>query len=229
MGVNGQLVLAFTVCLAPAMLAGQVALPDDRPRPPAEDLARALQQRYDRIRDFSADFTHTYEGGVLRRKATERGKVLIKKPGKMRWTYEAPEDKLFVSDGARMYSYVPSDRQVIVTTMPSDEEATSPALFLAGKGNLVRDFTSSYAELAGASGDAWILKFVPRQPDREFLSITMAVDDALRIRVLETQDAQGGRSRFEFANLKENLGLSDKVFTFTIPRGVDVITDGRSS
>jgi outer membrane lipoprotein carrier protein len=209
--------------------AAQVAIPDDRPRPPADDLARALQQRYDRIRDFSADFMHSYEGGVLRRKATERGKVLIKKPGKMRWTYQAPEDKVFVSDGIKMYSYVPADRQVVVTTMPAEAEATSPALFLAGRGNLVRDFTASYAELPGTSEDAWVLKFVPRQGDREYAAITVAVDDALRIRVLETEDGQGGRSRFEFANLKENLGLSDKVFTFTIPRGVDVITDGRSS
>ena len=70
---------------------------------------------------------------------------------------------------------------------------------------------------------------VPRQKEREYASLTVAVDDALRIRVLETVDAQGGRSRFEFTNLKENLGLSDKLFAFTIPRGVDVITDGPSS
>ena len=222
--------MGFRTFLAMMLIAaGQVPVPDERPRPPAEDLARALQQRYDGIRDFSADFVHTYQGGVLRRKATERGKVLIKKPGKMRWTYEAPEDKLFVSDGVKMYSYVPADRQVVVTTLPADSQATSPALFLAGKGNLVRDFTASYGKLDGSSQDAWVLTFVPRQKEREYASITVAVDDALRIRVLETVDAQGGRSRFEFTNLKENLGLSDKLFAFTIPRGVDVITDGPSS
>ncbi len=130
--------MGFRTVLAMMLIAaGQVPVPDERPRPPADDLARALQQRYDGIRDFSADFVHTYQGGVLRRKATERGKVLIKKPGKMRWTYEAPEDKLFVSDGVKMYSYVPADRQVVVTTLPPDSQATSPALFLAGKGNLV--------------------------------------------------------------------------------------------
>jgi outer membrane lipoprotein carrier protein len=147
----------------------------------------------------------------------------------MRWTYVVPENKLFVSDGTKMYSYVPDERQVVVTAMPAEAEATSPALFLAGKGSLVRDFTASYGELAGAPSEGWILRFVPKQPDRDYTSITVAVDDALRIKVLETRDAQGGRSRFEFANLKENLGLSDKEFTFTIPRGVDVITDGRSS
>jgi outer membrane lipoprotein-sorting protein len=41
-------------------------------------------------------------------------------------------------------------------------------------------------------------------------------------------DKQGGRSSFTFTNLKENRDLSDKIFEFQIPRGVDVITNGAS-
>ena len=54
----------------------------------------------------------------------------------MRWDYTAPETKLFVSDGVKIYSYIPQDKQVIVATVPPDEDAPTPALFLAGKGNL---------------------------------------------------------------------------------------------
>ena len=70
--------------------------------PTAPELAPALQQKYDGIKDFSADFTHAYEGGVLRKQITERGRLLVKKPGKMRWDYTAPEPKLFVSDGVKI-------------------------------------------------------------------------------------------------------------------------------
>ena len=63
-----------------------------------EELAQALQRKYDRIKDFSSDFVHAYRGGVLNKKLTERGRLLVKKPGKMRWEYTAPERKLFVSD-----------------------------------------------------------------------------------------------------------------------------------
>src|SRR5207244_7299369 len=66
-------------------------------------------------------FTHTYEGGVLRKQITERGRLIIKKPGKMRWQYTAPEEKLFVSDGVMMYSYIPQDKQVIRSSVPPDE------------------------------------------------------------------------------------------------------------
>ena len=55
----------------------------------APEFAQALQKKYDGVKDFSADFTHAYEGGVLHKKITERGRVQIKKPGKMRWEYSS--------------------------------------------------------------------------------------------------------------------------------------------
>src|SRR5215210_5303610 len=138
----------------------------------AAELAQSLQRKYDGIRDFSADFVHTYKGGVLRKQLTEKGRLLIKKPGKMRWSYTSPEEKLFVSDGVKVYSYIPQDKQVIVNTVPKDDTASAPALFLAGKGNLVRDFTPSRAEApAGSAPGTAALKLVPKtpQPDYDWL------------------------------------------------------------
>ena len=60
---------------------------------------------------------------------TERGHVLIKKPGKMRWDYTAPEKKLFVSDGVGSISYVPEDKQVVVSSVPPDAKAGAPPCF----------------------------------------------------------------------------------------------------
>jgi outer membrane lipoprotein carrier protein len=193
----------------------------------APELARALQKKYDAIKDFSADFVHVYEGGVLRKQITERGQLLVKKPGKMRWEYKAPEEKLFVSDGVKMYSYLPRDKQVIVASVPPDDQATTPTLFLAGKGDLRRDFTPSLVDLpSGLPPGARALKLVPKSPQRDYDWLILAVDPAsLAIRGLVTVDAQGGKSSFSFANLKENIGLADKAFAFTIPRGVDVVTD----
>src|SRR6267142_2452233 len=123
------------------MLAAATALNGQIP-----ELAAALQRKYDGIKDFSADFTHAYQGGVLRKQITERGRLIVKKPGKMRWDYTAPEQKQFVSDGVKMYSYLPQDKQVFVASVPPDDQATTPALFLAGKGSLTRDFTASLVD-----------------------------------------------------------------------------------
>lgn len=195
---------------------------------PAE-LAAALQQKYDTIRDFSAEFTHAYAGGALRKQVTERGRVLIKKPGKMRWEYSAPDQKLFVSDSVKMYSYLPEDKQVIVSTVPPDDAAATPTLFLAGKGNLTRDFTPSLIDLPnGMPAGSRALKLVPKTQQTDYDWLVLVVDpQTLDLRGLVTTDAQGGVSSFSFTNLKMNTNPSDKEFAFKIPRGVDVVTAGR--
>ena len=193
----------------------------------ATDLAQSLQRKYDTIRDFSADFIHTYEGGVLHKQITERGHVLVKKPGKMKWDYTSPEKKLFISDGVRVYSYTPEDRQVIVGAVPKDDQPGAPILFLAGKGNLARDFTASIGELPKASPPgSEALKLVPKaaQPDYDWLLLVID-HQSLALRTLVTMDGQGGRSSISFMNLKENVSPADKEFAFNIPRGVDVIND----
>src|SRR5882757_7374246 len=83
-------------------------------KPAPEALARSLQQRYQGIKDFSADFVHNYRGGVLKTQTQERGTVSVKKPSRMHWVYTTPEKKEFVSDGVKIYSYIPQDKQVIV-------------------------------------------------------------------------------------------------------------------
>ena len=191
-----------------------------------EALAKALQARYQNVRDFTADFVQTYRGGVLRTETRERGTVAVKKPGRMRWIYTSPERKEFVSDGQKMYSYIPEDRQVMVSDVPADNEAPTPVLFLAGKGDLVKDFTATTAPspVSGSVG----LKLTPRRSEPEYEYLIVAVDpETLQIRALTTRDRQGGESTLRFENLQENKGISDKDFAFRIPRGVDVITDGK--
>jgi len=192
----------------------------------APELAAALQKKYDGIKDFSADFKHVYEGGVLKKQITESGRLIVKKPGKMRWDYTAPEPKQFVSDGVKMYSYIPQDKQVIVATVPADEEAPTPTLFLAGKGNVTRDFTPSLVDApAGMPAGSRALKLVPKARQRDYDWLVLILEPGtLSIRGLLTVDEQGGKSSFSFTNLKENVGLADKEFAFKIPRGVDVVT-----
>jgi outer membrane lipoprotein carrier protein len=188
-------------------------------------LARALQLRYDGVRDFSAEFVQTYRGGVLRTEARARGTVVVKRPGRMRWVYTSPERKEFVSDGRRLYAYFPEDRQVTVTDVPPEDAASTPELFLAGRGDLTRDFTASLAETATAGTVA--LRLAPRRADADFEYLVVTIDPrTLRIRALATRDRQGGDSTLTFEKLKENQGISDKEFAFRIPRGVEVVTDG---
>jgi outer membrane lipoprotein carrier protein len=211
------LLLVATVLLTPALLAAQA-------QQPAEAVAKALQARYQAIRDFSADFVQTYRGGVLKTQTSERGTVAVKKPGKMRWVYTSPERKELVSDGRKTYWYVPEDKQVSVTDVPPDDQASTPMLFLSGRGDIARDFTAGYVESSIAGAVA--LKLTPRRPEPDYEYLIVTIDpDTLQIRALTTRDRQGGESTLTFTNMKENRGLSDKDFVFSTPRGVTVVSD----
>jgi outer membrane lipoprotein carrier protein len=225
-----RLLLTLLVLWLPAAAATQ---PQSRPiesaevAPPAGDVAAALQNRYQTIKDFTANFTQTYEGGVLRRKAVESGVVYIKKPGKMRWDYLKPERKQFISDGATMFMYFPGDKQVMRNPVPAQDEATSAILFLMGRGNVERDFDVRYAD--SGDGSVYALRLDPRVRQAEYDWLQLSIDrKTLQIRTLTAGDAQGGRSTFAFSNFKENTGLADKMFQFTIPRGTEVITSGKT-
>ena len=216
--------LISLAAIALGLLAGAQSPPES-----AVDLAAAVQKRYATVRDFSADFVHSYRGGVLRTEAVERGTVVVKKPGKMRWEYRTPERKLFVSDGTRMYAYIPEDRQVTVSSVPTGDHASTSALFLAGRGDLNRDFRPSLDTGVDAPAGTVALKLTPAKPEAEYDWLVLVLDrTSLQIRQLITADAQGGRSTFVFSNLRENTNPADQVFAFTIPRGVDVIYADRS-
>jgi outer membrane lipoprotein carrier protein len=213
--VSVFLMVAF--CLLPF---ASTAEPGQTP-PSAADLARLLQAHYNTVRDFTADFTHQYRGGALHQSMTETGQVKIKKPGRMRWTYTAPEKKEFISDSVKMYSYIPSEKVVIVTDIPTGDQAPTGLLFLSGRGDLVRDFRAALPKTQPPNG--WQLDLVPNTKQQDLMSLTLVIDPhTLVLKSLSTTDAQEGVSTFTFANLRENVGLADSVFEFKVPRGVEI-------
>ena len=217
--------LGAIACAIPIASFFGFGLASGQATPSAQDVATSIQRKYDTIRDFSADFVHTHEGGVLKRNRVERGTLLVKKPGKMRWTYQAPDEKVFVSDGVRLIQYFPDENRAVVSDVPDDDQAA--VLFLAGRGNLTRDFNVSFGQGDGGASATWTLRLEPRkpQPEYDWLEIA-AARNTLVLQSLTVAEKQGSRSTFVFSNFKENPGLADKTFAFSIPRGAEVSNAG---
>ncbi len=207
-------------CILPAVAGAQSPAP-----PPVAELVTRLQARYDRIADFSADFEHRYAGGVLRTTDVERGTVHVRKPRQWRFDYVDPEPKLFICDGTTIHSYFPADRQVVVSPLPAGPDASTSASFLAGEGDLLRDFTARYAARPPPDG-AWSVELTPVGDGAGYESLTLTIDRVtLDILGMATTDFQGGVSAYVFSNVMQNRGLSDTLFVFDVPTGVEVITD----
>jgi outer membrane lipoprotein carrier protein len=202
------------VVLALATAAPPVAAADS-----GEALARRVDARQARVRDLTARFVQSYRSGVLGREVVERGTVSIKKPGLMRWEYRQPEKKLFVSDGAKFFFYVPADKQVIVKEQDGGNQGA--AAILLGGGRILEHFQAFAEEpLPGRER----LRLLPRKADPDVQRVYLEVDAESRVLAIEVWDAQGGHSRFQFDGVKENVGLKDDVFRFQPPSGVEVVT-----
>jgi outer membrane lipoprotein carrier protein len=215
----GLRLVAVLVLLAPAA-PGVEAQSEQSP----DALARRLQQRYDGIRDFRADFTQVTRREVTRTQGRAEGQIAVKKPGRVRMSYTEPEEKLIVHDGTHIWDYVPEDRTVLKAPAPADDEAPTVMLFLGGRGDILRDFIPSHT-VSPVEG-AMALKLTPRQLERDYDYLVVLLNPQLQITGIITHNELGGETRITFSNLKENTGIADSNFQFTPPRGVEVLQSG---
>jgi outer membrane lipoprotein carrier protein len=185
----------------------------------AENLVRRIEERHARTEDLVARFVQSYRSGLLGRELVERGIVSIKRPGRMRWEYKDPEEKLFVSDGKSFYFYVPEDRQVIV--QEQDAQRSLAARLLFGSGGLLEEFEATLEE--PWEDGVLTVRLVPRREDAELERAYIDAEPSGLIRSILLEDLQGNRTRFRFENLRENTNLPDRLFRFEIPSGVEVI------
>src|SRR5437667_9984056 len=128
--VRCRAALSFGILLL-ASVARVAALPS------VHNTAAAVDGHYNHLRTLQADFTEIYQGSGIER--TESGTLWLKKPGKMRWEYRSPEEKLFVGDGKDAWLYLPAEKQVHKSSMRKLEDLRSPLAFLLGKTKLEKE------------------------------------------------------------------------------------------
>ena len=128
--------------------------------------AAAVDQHYNHLRTLETQFTEIYRGAGIER--TETGTLWLakgglKKPGKMRWEYRSPREKLFVSDGKDAWFYVPADRQARRTSASKLEDIRSPLAFLLGKSKLEKELNGlSFApDLSPSEAGDVLLRGIP--------------------------------------------------------------------
>ncbi len=186
-------------------------------------LAAKVDQRYDHMHSLEARFTETYTGAGMSR--TESGTLLLKKPGRMRWDYDQPRPKLFLSDGQTAWFYVPGEHQARRTPVKQLDDLRSPLRYLLGKTKLEK-------ELEGLSlapdqqpvnpGDV-VLRGVPKgMRDRVEQTLLEVAPDGLIVRIV-VEEFDGSTTEFRFLQQKENVELADQQFRFIPPPGVEVV------
>jgi outer membrane lipoprotein carrier protein len=201
----------------------------------AEDNLRSLVEKVDRyyasVNDFEGDFTQRYQRRLVRKTVEEKGRLSVKKPGRMRWEYRTPEEKLFVTDGTKSYFYIPAEKQVMVSHEPQGAMGMSegsPFELLAGRSRISDGFAFFSSDEPPTQGGV-VLHGIPNRPHGDFEDIELEVrpENGRVLRVVLV-DAQRNRTEFVFENVRENVGLPEDRFRFTIPSGVEVVVQSES-
>src|SRR5271167_2123459 len=186
-------------------------------------LASKVDQRYDHMRTLEAQFTETYTGAGMSR--TESGTLLMKKPGRMRWDYNQPRSKLFITDGNTAWFYVPGEQQARRTPVKQLEDLRSPLRYLLGKTKLEKELdglTLAADKKALNPGDV-VLRGIPKgMRERVAETLLEVTPDGVITRIV-VEELDGSVTEFRFLQQKQNVEIPDQKFHFTPPAGVEVV------
>lgn len=184
----------------------------------------AIQRRYEGVRDLSANFEQTVRPASLAegfgKPTTSHGHVVLAKPGKMRWSYEAPEKSLVVSDGKTLWLYDAERGEAQRLPMTEGFLSGAAAEFLLGAGDLRRDFAIT---AVSCEPGAALLELVPREPASYEKVFLLADPDSGEVRRTRVVDLVGNDSTVELRDLELNRDPPAATFRFDPPKGVKVL------
>ena len=209
--------LALAVPLVSVASAAQVA--DTRA------VARLVDEHYNHLKTLKASFTEIYQGPGISR--SESGTLWLKKPGRMRWEYRQPREKLFVADSQNAYFYVPGERQARKTGIKKLDDIRSPIRYLLGKTKLEKelDGLSAAPDVPPLTNGDIVLRGVPRNMQDRISDVVLEISPAHQITRILIHEVDGTSTDFRFSQIEENVPVQDSLFRFTPPPGVDTIED----
>ena len=193
------------------------------PTPDVHTIASAVDRRYNHLQTLQAEFTEIYRGAGMER--TESGTLWLKKPGKMRWQYRSPREKLFVSDGKSAWFYVPGEPQVRRTPVRQLDDLRSPLAFLLGKTKLEKELSglSPAPDVAPLTTGNMVLRGVPRAMADQVNQVLIEVTPGGWIDRIVLEGTDGSSTEFRFQGQTEDGKIDDQSFRFVVPPGVEVI------
>src|SRR5215831_2088214 len=187
--------------------------------------ARAVDDHYNQLKTFKGSFAEIYRGpGVSR---SESGTVWLKKPGRMRWEYHEPKEKLFLTDSENAYFYVPGERQARKASLKKIDDIRSPLRYLLGKTKLTKEFDglSLAPDVAPLRPGGIVLRGIPKGMNDRISEVLLEISPAHQITRIVIQETDGATTDFRFSEMQENVPLRDSLFRFNPPQGIKVIQD----
>jgi outer membrane lipoprotein carrier protein len=169
-------------------------------------------------RTAEADFTQTVTDKTGRVTQEASGTMAFARPGKFRWDYVKPYEQVIVGDGTRLWLYDADLDQVTVKAL-GDVIAGTPAALLAGDDAIEKHFK---LKNAGESDGLEWLEATPISRDTSFERVRMGFKGDVLVQ-MELFDHFGQHTTLKLSRLVRNPAIAPSRFTFTPPKGADII------
>lgn len=192
-------------------------------------VVKTLQATYRKTRDLQADFTQQTRIEGFATPLSSRGRLYIKKPGRLRWDYREPTVEQIYVNKNRVHMYVPAHEQVLIGDLTRMTASRAPLRLLQGVATIEEDFDlAPVGVVQTGAGGLPLVTLLPKTSTHEAVQnvakIVLEVEPkTYYIKTLHIHEISGNVSTFEFSNLQANTGLEDDVFEFTPPPGVEVV------
>ena len=189
----------------------------------ARQIADAVDRHYNDLQSLQTQFTESYRGAGMQRQ--ESGTLWLKKPGKMRWEYASPREKLFISDGKVAWFYVPGESRVQKAPVSKIDDLRSPLRFLLGKTKLDKELNglSIAPDVPASSAGNVVLRGVPREMQDRISQVLLEITPDHRIARMSIDEVDGSVTEFQFRDQRENVNVNEQRFRFSPPPGVEVV------
>ena len=184
----------------------------------AQQVAQRVDKYYNGLHSLRTAFTESFHGMGIDRE--ESGILVLRKPGKMRWSYRHPAGKVFVLDGKHAWFYSPGDAQVERVSASQLDDLRSPLRFLLGHTQLQKELDGL---TLSETPDGLQLSGVPKGMQKRVEKIVLGVSPDGVIHSMRITETDGAETAFTFQDSVANPPAPDSDFVFLPPAGIPVV------
>jgi outer membrane lipoprotein carrier protein len=189
-----------------------------QPAPTALQVAQRVDKYYNGLHSLRTTFTESFHGMGIDRE--ESGTLLLRKPGKMHWSYANPPGKVFLLDGKYAWFYSPGDAQVERVSAAQLDDLRSPLRFLLGHTQLQKELDGLTLTTTGSELQ---LSGVPKGMHNRVEKISLGVSADGVIHSMIINETDGAQTSFIFKESQPDVPAPDTDFVFHPPPGIPVV------
>lgn len=209
------------------LLGGLAAQAQERQELPA--LLEKLKTQYAANRTFQAGYIRD----LLPKVSTvlpsagmkAEGELLFQSPDKLRLDQMKPRPEKLISNGEKVWWYIPADNTVQVFSLKEHGQQVRPITdFLSGLGRLDEHFTVRLDAEAPEAAPFYALVLTPRKPQPDLNRIDLRISKETFLPLEFTfYNLLGDGTRFRFRDIRTGIRIPSGSFDFSPPKGAKVI------